>query len=189
MSGPQSAGTHDQRHRRQARRECARDRHRLGRADRPTSPTSPTMPTRSRSSSRWASARAACRLPTVSRVEKALHRVTSTSRARSPTAITAWGRGGALRKIHRDLRNRPCAAAANASSYKAGGMMVITVGPPGEQRVLKVAKTHRRDGSITTSRYGGTSTAQDRAVVPFTQARGTTRSSHDTIADAPGRRR
>jgi protein-L-isoaspartate(D-aspartate) O-methyltransferase len=46
---------------------------------------------------------------------------------------------------------------------KPGGLMVIPVGPPGAQRVLKVAKTRGADGSITTSRediYGG-------KIVPF----------------------
>ena len=46
---------------------------------------------------------------------------------------------------------------------KAGGVMVIPVGPPGAQRVLKVAKTQGADGLITTSRediYGG-------KIVPF----------------------
>ncbi|UYN94712.1 MAG: protein-L-isoaspartate O-methyltransferase [Enhydrobacter sp.] len=46
---------------------------------------------------------------------------------------------------------------------KTGGLMVIPVGPPGAQRVLKVAKTQGADGSITTSRediYGG-------KIVPF----------------------
>ena len=46
---------------------------------------------------------------------------------------------------------------------KAGGVMVVPVGPPGAQRVLKVAKTQGADGSITASRediYGG-------KIVPF----------------------
>ena len=46
---------------------------------------------------------------------------------------------------------------------KSGGLMVIPVGPPGAQRVLKVTKTQGADGSITTSRediYGG-------KIVPF----------------------
>ena len=46
---------------------------------------------------------------------------------------------------------------------KAGGLMVIPVGPPGAQRVLKVTKTQGADGSITTTRediYGG-------KIVPF----------------------
>jgi len=46
---------------------------------------------------------------------------------------------------------------------KPGGLMVIPVGPPGAQRVLKVAKTQGADGSITTTRediYGG-------KIVPF----------------------
>ncbi len=46
---------------------------------------------------------------------------------------------------------------------KTGGLMVIPVGPPGAQRVLKVSKTQGADGSITTSRediYGG-------KIVPF----------------------
>jgi len=46
---------------------------------------------------------------------------------------------------------------------KAGGVMVIPVGPPGAQRVLKVAKIQGADGAITTTRediYGG-------KIVPF----------------------
>ena len=39
MSGPHLSGPHDQRDRRQARREGARDRHRLRRSSRPISPT------------------------------------------------------------------------------------------------------------------------------------------------------
>ena len=54
---------------------------------------------------------------------------------------------------------------------KAGGLMVIPVGPPGAQRVLKVAKTQGPDGSITTSRediYGG----KIVPFVPFTKLEG-----------------
>jgi protein-L-isoaspartate(D-aspartate) O-methyltransferase len=54
---------------------------------------------------------------------------------------------------------------------KAGGVMVIPVGPPGAQRVLKVAKTQGADGSITTSRediYGG----KIVPFVPFTKLEG-----------------
>jgi protein-L-isoaspartate(D-aspartate) O-methyltransferase len=46
---------------------------------------------------------------------------------------------------------------------KPNGLMVIPVGPPGAQRVLKVTKTQGADGSITTARediYGG-------KIVPF----------------------
>ncbi len=54
---------------------------------------------------------------------------------------------------------------------KPNGIMVIPVGPPGAQRVLKVVKTQAADGSITVSRsdiYGG------RIVpfVPFTKLEG-----------------
>jgi protein-L-isoaspartate(D-aspartate) O-methyltransferase len=54
---------------------------------------------------------------------------------------------------------------------KAGGIMVIPVGPPGAQRVLKVVKTKGDDGTITVARsdiYGG------RIVpfVPFTKLEG-----------------
>ena len=54
---------------------------------------------------------------------------------------------------------------------KDGGIMVIPVGPPGAQRVLKVVKTKADDGSITVARsdiYGG------RIVpfVPFTKLEG-----------------
>jgi protein-L-isoaspartate(D-aspartate) O-methyltransferase len=54
---------------------------------------------------------------------------------------------------------------------KPGGLMVIPVGPPGAQRVLKVAKTQGADGSITTSRediYGG----KIVTFVPFTKLDG-----------------
>ena len=54
---------------------------------------------------------------------------------------------------------------------KTGGVMVIPVGPPGAQRVLKVAKTQGDDGSITTSRediYGG----KIVPFVPFTKLEG-----------------
>ena len=54
---------------------------------------------------------------------------------------------------------------------KPGGVMVIPVGPPGAQRVLKVAKTQGADGSITTSRediYGG----KIVPFVPFTKLEG-----------------
>ena len=55
---------------------------------------------------------------------------------------------------------------------KPNGIMVIPVGPPGAQRVLKVVKTQAADGSITVARsdiYGG------RIVpfVPFTKLEGT----------------
>ncbi len=54
---------------------------------------------------------------------------------------------------------------------KPNGIMVIPVGPPGAQRVLKVVKTQAEDGTITVSRsdiYGG------RIVpfVPFTKLEG-----------------
>jgi protein-L-isoaspartate(D-aspartate) O-methyltransferase len=54
---------------------------------------------------------------------------------------------------------------------KAGGIMVIPVGPPGAQRVLKVVKTEDSDGQMTVARsdiYGG------RIVpfVPFTKLEG-----------------
>jgi len=54
---------------------------------------------------------------------------------------------------------------------KIGGIMVIPIGPPGAQRVLKVVKTKAEDGSITVARsdiYGG------RIVpfVPFTKLEG-----------------
>jgi protein-L-isoaspartate(D-aspartate) O-methyltransferase len=54
---------------------------------------------------------------------------------------------------------------------KSGGLMVIPVGPPGAQRVLKVAKTQAADGSITTTRediYGG----KIVPFVPFTKLEG-----------------
>jgi protein-L-isoaspartate(D-aspartate) O-methyltransferase len=54
---------------------------------------------------------------------------------------------------------------------KPGGTMVIPVGPPGAQRVLKVAKLQGADGSITTTRediYGG----KIVPFVPFTKLEG-----------------
>jgi len=54
---------------------------------------------------------------------------------------------------------------------KPGGIMVIPVGPPGAQRVLKVVKNQATDGQLTVARsdiYGG------RIVpfVPFTKLEG-----------------
>jgi protein-L-isoaspartate(D-aspartate) O-methyltransferase len=54
---------------------------------------------------------------------------------------------------------------------KPGGVMVIPVGPPGAQRILRVVKEQRPDGTITVARsdiYGG------RVVpfVPFTKLEG-----------------
>ena len=54
---------------------------------------------------------------------------------------------------------------------KAGGMMVIPVGPPGSQHVLKVTKTQATDGSISVARsdiYGGAIIN----FVPFTKLEG-----------------
>ncbi|HEY3718940.1 MAG TPA: protein-L-isoaspartate O-methyltransferase [Roseiarcus sp.] len=54
---------------------------------------------------------------------------------------------------------------------KPGGVMVIPVGPPGAQRVLKVVKTQAEDGSITVARsdiYGG----KIVPFVPFTKLEG-----------------
>ena len=54
---------------------------------------------------------------------------------------------------------------------KAGGIMVIPVGPPGAQRVLKVVKTENSDGQITVARsdiYGG----RIIPFVPFTKLEG-----------------
>jgi protein-L-isoaspartate(D-aspartate) O-methyltransferase len=54
---------------------------------------------------------------------------------------------------------------------KSGGLMCIPVGPPGAQRVLKVAKIQGADGSITTTRediYGG----KIVPFVPFTKLEG-----------------
>ena len=54
---------------------------------------------------------------------------------------------------------------------KTGGLMVIPVGPPGAQRVLKIAKLQDADGTITTSRediYGG----KIVPFVPFTKLEG-----------------
>jgi protein-L-isoaspartate(D-aspartate) O-methyltransferase len=54
---------------------------------------------------------------------------------------------------------------------KPGGTMVIPVGPPGAQRVLKVVKTQADDGSITVARsdiYGG----KIVPFVPFTKLEG-----------------
>ena len=54
---------------------------------------------------------------------------------------------------------------------KPDGIMVIPVGPPGAQRVLKVVKTQAEDGSITVARsdiYGG----KIVPFVPFTKLEG-----------------
>ena len=46
---------------------------------------------------------------------------------------------------------------------KAGGVMVIPVGPPGAQRILRVAKEHATDGNFTVAR----SDIYNGKVVPF----------------------
>src|SRR6202041_3661583 len=54
---------------------------------------------------------------------------------------------------------------------KPNGIMVIPVGPPGAQRVLKVVKTQGADGAITVARsdiYGG----KIVPFVPFTKLEG-----------------
>jgi protein-L-isoaspartate(D-aspartate) O-methyltransferase len=54
---------------------------------------------------------------------------------------------------------------------KPDGMMVIPIGPPGAQHVLKVVKTQAADGSITVARsdiYGGAIVN----FVPFTKLEG-----------------
>ena len=54
---------------------------------------------------------------------------------------------------------------------KVGGIMVIPVGPPGAQRVLKVVKTEGADGQMTVARsdiYGG----KIVNFVPFTKLEG-----------------
>ena len=56
---------------------------------------------------------------------------------------------------------------------KPGGVMVIPVGPPGAQRVLKVVKTKAEDGTVTVARsdiYGG----KIVPFVPFTKLEGDT---------------
>jgi len=60
-----------------------------------------------------------------------------------------------------------------------GGIMVIPVGPPSGQTVLKVTKTTAADGSTVLERedvYGGTSRGNIR-FVPFTDPSGRRRST------------
>ena len=66
---------------------------------------------------------------------------------------------------------------------KAGGLMVIPVGPPGAQRVLKVTKTQGADGSITTSAARTSTAARSCRSCPSPSSRAT-RSSARTTADA-----
>jgi protein-L-isoaspartate(D-aspartate) O-methyltransferase len=54
---------------------------------------------------------------------------------------------------------------------KPGGIMVIPVGPPGAQRVLKVVKTQADDGSITVAR-SDISGGKIVPFVPFTKLEG-----------------
>ena len=54
---------------------------------------------------------------------------------------------------------------------KPGGIMVIPVGPPGAQHVLKVVKQQAADGT-STSRAPTSTTAAGRPFVPFTKLDG-----------------
>ena len=59
-----------------------------------------------------------------------------------------WLAGGcAVRQDHRHLRHRPHPA-ASAAAAQAGGIMVIPVGPPGAQHMLKIIKEQAADGMI-----------------------------------------
>ena len=98
--------------RRQARREGARDRHRLGLSVGLPRQSDRAMPTRSRSSSRWPSAR---RGIYDKLIDKRLHRVPA-HQDQERRRLLRLGRGGAVRQDHRHLRHRPCAAAAAAAA-------------------------------------------------------------------------
>ena len=95
---------------------------------------------------------------------------------RTPTAITAGRRTAPFDKIivTCGIDHVPPPL---LQQLKAGGTMVIPVGPPGAQHVLKVVKTKDADGSITVTRsdiYNG------RIVpfVPFTKLEGERHQGH-----------
>ena len=98
-----------------------------------------------------------------------LQRVRRRSRPRPPTAITAGRRSRPFDKIivTCGIDHVPPPL---LQQLKPGGIMVIPVGPPGAQRVLKVVKTEAPDGQMTVARsdiYGG----RDRALRAVHQAR------------------
>jgi protein-L-isoaspartate(D-aspartate) O-methyltransferase len=67
----------------------------------------------------------------------------------------------AVRQDYRHLRHRPHPSAVAAAA--PDGIMVIPVGPPGAQHVLKAVKRTSPDGQMSVARsdiYGG-------AIIPF----------------------
>ena len=72
------------------------------------------------------------------------------------------GGGRPVRQDHRHLRHRPHPAAAFAA-IDAGRLMVIPIGPPGAQHVLKVVKQIGPDGKIAVTR----SDIYNGHVIPF----------------------
>ena len=109
---PASAGPHDQRDRRQARREGARDRHRLGRASRPIIAN---LTENAYTIEIIAPLAARTRALYDKLIDEGLHRVQA-HQDQGRRRLLRLGRGGALRQDHRHLRHRPRAAAAAAAA-------------------------------------------------------------------------
>ena len=166
ISGPHIVGRMTSNIDPKAGREGAGDRHRLWLpVSLPLAPDRPG-PHRSRSSSRWPSAPA--RSTTSS--SRTATRSSRPSRARPPTATYGWEEAAPFDKIivTCGIDHVPPPL---LQQLKPGGIMVIPVGPPGAQRVLKVVKNQASDGQMTVARsdiYGG------RIVpfVPFTKLEG-----------------
>ena len=109
--GPARPGPHDQRDRRQARREGAGDRHRLGRAV-----GLHRQPDRERLHDRDHRAVGGPHPRPLRQADReGLHRVQA-HQDQGGRRLLRLGRGRALRQDHRDLRHRPRAAAAAAAA-------------------------------------------------------------------------
>ena len=107
---------------------------------RPISPTSPTRSGRSRSSSRWPSARAASTTRLIARGYTEYKRDHHQGNA---DGYYGWEEAAPFDKIivTCGIDHVPPPL---LQQLKAGGIMVIPVGPPGAQRVLKVIKEQAR---------------------------------------------
>ena len=135
ISGPHVVRPHDQRHRRQARREGARDRHRLGLpVGLPRQPHRQGLDDRDHQAAGRAHARHLRRAD-----RDAATPSTSAITTKNADGYYGWEEAAPFDKIivTCGIDHIPPPL---LQQLKAGGIMVIPVGPPGAQRVLKVVK-------------------------------------------------
>ena len=153
--GPAYRRPDDVEHRREARREGARNRHRLRLPIRLSRP-----PDRSSLHDRdhQAAGRAHARRFTISSIKDG-YKEFEVIKSKDADGYYGWEEAAPFDKIivTCGIDHVPPPL---LQQLKPGGIMVIPVGPPGAQRVLKVVKTQAADGEMTVARsdiYGGRS--------------------------------